>query len=116
MASSSVTVSSATTLVATVPLTGATAAVAGGVVYFSSDDTKVYAASAATGVLKWSFTNPSAIACIQAVCYANGVVYAGDFGHTLALDASDGGLLTTLPVGTNYGGPAVVNGAVMVGD
>jgi outer membrane protein assembly factor BamB len=94
----------------------ATAAMAGGVVYLDSDDANIYALNAATGSLRWSTVNPTGSACDQAVCYANGVVYAGDSQHTFVLDASYGGILTTLPAGTSFGGATVVNGSVTIAD
>jgi outer membrane protein assembly factor BamB len=47
---------------------------------------------------------------------ANGVVYASNGAYTYALDQNTGAVLAALPVGSGYGGPAVVNGAVFVGD
>jgi outer membrane protein assembly factor BamB len=63
--------------------------VVGGVVYFGSDDHKLYALDAATGQPKWVFEAGGQIESSPAV--ANGVVYFGCHDHKFyALDAATG--------------------------
>jgi outer membrane protein assembly factor BamB len=97
-------------------------AVVGNVVYIGSDDGRIYALNATTGVPLWSYLND--IDSSPAV--VNGVVFIGSSdGNVYALDASNGAKLwnyTTAPsplpshVGSNacYS-PAVVGGVVYVG-
>jgi eukaryotic-like serine/threonine-protein kinase len=64
-------------------------AVAGGVVYFGSNDHFVYAVNAADGVKRWAFKTESRVASSPAV--SDGLVYVGSYdGHLYALDAATG--------------------------
>ncbi|HLJ49035.1 MAG TPA: PQQ-binding-like beta-propeller repeat protein [Bryobacteraceae bacterium] len=66
-------------------------AYADGVIYFGSDDGKVYAVNAATGMQRWMFTTRGPVASSPAV--AAGVVYIVSYDdHLYALDAASGEL------------------------
>jgi outer membrane protein assembly factor BamB len=66
-------------------------AVAGGTVYYGSEDSKVYALDAATGRLRWSYTTGGGVYAGPAV--AGGIVYIGsDDGNLYALNAATGHL------------------------
>jgi outer membrane protein assembly factor BamB len=100
--------------------TGATgisssAAAVGGAIFFGASNGTLYSLSP-EGTYRWSTPLPSGEAISCPVCAANGVVYASTQSYTYALDQNSGALLSTLPVGSDYGGPAVVNGAVFAGD
>ena len=67
-------------------------AVVNGVVYFGSNDGKVYAVNASTGALLWSYRTAGFAGSSPAV--ANGVVYVGSWDcKVYALNASTGALL-----------------------
>ena len=89
-------------------------AVANGVVYFGSEDHKVYALKASTGAKLWSYTTGDVVESSPAV--ANGVVYVGSFdGNVYALNASTGSKLWSYATGASvYSSPAVANGVVYV--
>jgi outer membrane protein assembly factor BamB len=91
-------------------------AVVNGMVYFGSNNSKVYALNATTGALAWQYTTLSYIYSSPAV--ANGVVYIGSNDGTMsALNAKTGALLWRYE--TRHGGvessPTVANGAVYFG-
>jgi outer membrane protein assembly factor BamB len=92
-----------------------TAAAEGGAIFFGSNDGNVYSLSAG-GAYRWATALPGGRPVRSPVCVANGVVYVGDGIFTYALDQNSGAILTTLSVGSSYGGPVVVNGAVFTGD
>jgi outer membrane protein assembly factor BamB len=70
--------------------------VANGVAYVGSDDGKVYALSASSGIQVWSFTTGSAVVSSPAV--ANGVVYVGSFDRNLyAFDLAGGSNVVRRP-------------------
>ncbi|MGD0450311.1 MAG: PQQ-binding-like beta-propeller repeat protein [Candidatus Bathyarchaeia archaeon] len=98
--------------------------VANGIVYFGSQDKKIYAVGAWSGSLIWSFTTQDAVESSLAV--ANGKVYTGgDDGNVYCLDANTGALIWStfvngdLPFTYNTivlkSSPAVVDGIVYVG-
>jgi outer membrane protein assembly factor BamB len=65
--------------------------VAGGTVYYGSEDSRVYALDAATGRLRWSYTTGGGVYASPAV--AGGIVYIGsDDGKLYALSAATGHL------------------------
>jgi outer membrane protein assembly factor BamB len=76
-------------------------AVVAGVVYFGSEDDKVYALNATTGALVWSV--PTGGAVLQSPAVVNGVVYVGSADHRLyALDAGTGALRWSVMVDANF--------------
>jgi len=88
-------------------------AVANGVVYVGSYDDNVYALSATTGALLWSYTTGGHVWSSPSV--ANGVVYVGsDNTNLYALNASTGALLWSYTTGGQVymSSPAVANGVV----
>jgi outer membrane protein assembly factor BamB len=85
--------------------------VVNGVVYFGSDDHNLYALSAATGSLLWSFNTGSLVESTPAV--ANGVVYiVADINYIDALDAGNGALLWSYGAVRSLNAVAVANGVV----
>ena len=95
---------------------GSSPAVANGVVYVGSVDTKVYALNASTGALIWSYATGNAVYCSPTV--ANGVVYIGSYDHKIyALNAGTGALKWSYTTGNSVynSAPAVANGMVYVG-
>src|SRR5580692_8780642 len=93
-------------------------AVANGVVYVGSDDSKVYALNASTGTKLWgNYATGSAVYSSPAV--ANGVVYVGsDDNNVYALNASTGDKLWSYYTGSGKAldsSPAVANGMVYIG-
>jgi outer membrane protein assembly factor BamB len=94
---------------------GSSAAVFNGVVYFGSDDGKVYAANAASGAVLWTTITGGAVRSSPAV--VNGVVYVGSQdGKAYALNATTGAIVWTATIGTPIGDstPAVSNGVVYI--
>jgi outer membrane protein assembly factor BamB len=91
------------------------AAAVGGALFFGSYNGTVYSLSI-EGTLRWSMALPRGTAVSSPVTVANGVVYATDGSYTYALDQNTGTVLTGMPVGGDYTGAAVVNGAVFAGD
>jgi len=91
-------------------------AVVNGVVYFGSDDNRVYALDASTGALVWRYTTGYIVQSSPAV--VNGVVYVGSGdGNMYALNASTGALVWKHASNgsTIESSPAVVNGIVYFG-
>jgi outer membrane protein assembly factor BamB len=91
-------------------------AVSGGLVYFGSDDKKVYAVDAATGALRWSYATGGMVRSSPAV--ADGVVYVGsDDDKMYALDAATGVKIWSYTTGDDIelSSPLVANGRVYVG-
>jgi len=90
-------------------------AVANGVIYIGSEDSKVYALKAKTGHKLWSYTAGDLVASSPAV--ANGVVYVGSYDRNLyALNAKTGAKLWSYATGDDgSSSPAVANGVVYVG-
>jgi outer membrane protein assembly factor BamB len=91
------------------------AAVVGGAIVVGGTNGTVYSLSSG-GALLWSTALPERSGIFAPLCVANGVVYVTDESNTYALDLNTGANLATLPVGSQYGGPAVVNGAVFIAD
>ncbi len=98
-------------------------AVVDGTVYISSDDTKVYALDAATGIPRWTRTtdrtwwdvfNMRRAASSPAV--VNGTVYIGSDKKVYALDVATGIPRWTYTAGGVYSSPAVVDGTVYIGN
>jgi outer membrane protein assembly factor BamB len=80
--------------VATGGVVAGSAAVANGVVYFTSFDDKVYAANSRTGGLLWTYATVAGIDSTPSV--VNGTVFAADGGgNVYALDAASGTLKWT---------------------
>jgi len=92
------------------------AAVANGVVYVGSEDSKIYALNASTGAQLWSFTT-TGLGVDSSPAVANGVVYVGSFDAKIhALNASTGAELWSFTTGfVSFSSPAVANGVVYVG-
>ena len=90
-------------------------AVANGVVYIGSYDSKLYAFNARTGALLWSAATNDAIQSSPAV--ANRIVYVGTLGSTLyAFRARDGAPVWKAMTGAQLvSAPAVTDGTVYVG-
>ena len=89
--------------------------VANGTVYVGSVDGKVYALSATTGLLDWSFGTGNQIGSSPVV--ANGVVYVGSYdAKVYALNATTGALDWSYLTGSSiFSSPAVANGTVYIG-
>jgi outer membrane protein assembly factor BamB len=91
------------------------AAAVGGALFFGSYNGSVYSLSI-EGTFRWSTALPRGTAVSSPVSAANGVIYATDGSYTYALDQDTGAVLTGLPVGGDYTGAAVADGAVFAGD
>ena len=89
-------------------------AIVNGVVYFGSDDNKVYALNANTGAKLWSFTTGNTVRSSPAV--ANGIVYIGsDDNNLYALDANTGAKLWSYSTGNLvFSSPTVAGGIVYI--
>src|SRR5208282_4498394 len=96
-------------------------AIANGVLYIVSYDGDVFALNATSGSPIWinhkiSFADTEAF---SSPAVANGVVYlcvgTDDGGYLYALDASDGVILWSYPIGFTFSSPAVADGVVYVG-
>jgi outer membrane protein assembly factor BamB len=88
--------------------------VAGGYVYFGSNDGNVYAVNAHTGALHWQYTTGGAVESSPAV--ANGAVFVGsDDGNLYALNTSTGAFLWNYSTALGSSSPTVANGTVYVG-
>ena len=89
-------------------------AMVGGVVYVGSDDGKVYAITAASGLQRWSFRTGAEVVSSPAV--AKGVVYVGsDDGKVYAIDAATGRKRWSFATdGWVRSSPAVTKGTVYV--
>jgi eukaryotic-like serine/threonine-protein kinase len=87
-------------------------AIVNGVIYVGSDDNKVYALNAVTGVKMWEFTTGGIVDSSPAV--ADGVVYVGSNDHKLyALNAVTGVKIWEYLAGdVVFPSPAVANGIV----
>ena len=86
-----------------------------GIVYIGSYDHRLYALSATTGRILWSYKTGYYIYSSPAI--ANGIVYVGsDDRSVYALDASTGAMLWSYQTGSYViSSPAVVNGVVYIG-
>ena len=90
--------------------------VSGRVVYFGSDDKKVYAVDASTGTIKWSYSTGDLVRSSPAV--VGGVVYIGsDDNKVYALNASTGAKIWSYATGDDVelSSPLVARGKVFVG-
>jgi outer membrane protein assembly factor BamB len=85
------------------------------VVYFGSNDGKIYALNAATGAFKWSYTANGNVASSPAI--ADGLVFVGSDDHKLyVLNASNGDVIWSYATGDMVvSSPAVAYGVVFVG-
>ncbi|SRR6266487_762404 len=93
-------------------------AIANGVVYIGTGDSKIFALNASTGAVQWTYTNPLNTSFDVAPAVANGVLYTGDaYGQFLALNAQTGKVLWSYepPKGEVYCSPVVVNGTLYIG-
>jgi len=89
-------------------------AVANGVVYFGADDGNLYALSASSGSLLWSYNTGHPVTSSPAV--ANGVVYFGSNASLYALNVTTGAKLWSYTTGGLVdSSPAVANGVVYIG-
>lgn len=98
--------------------TGSTPVFADGTVYAGSASYRFDAVDAATGTLRWSWTNPSLSDFVGSPTVAGGVVYltTRDFG-VWALDAATGKVrwhATTDPTADLWSSPTVAGGRVFV--
>jgi outer membrane protein assembly factor BamB/tRNA A-37 threonylcarbamoyl transferase component Bud32 len=86
--------------------------VANGVVYFGSDDSRIYAVNVSDGSKRWSHPTNGAVRSGLAV--AGGAVYAGSYdGNLYALNTSDGSKLWLYPAHSiAAAGVAVADGKV----
>jgi eukaryotic-like serine/threonine-protein kinase len=86
-----------------------------GIVYFGSNDHKLYALDATSGQPMWSFQTEGRVQSSPAVI--NSVIYFGSWDHKLyALDATSGQpMWSFLTNGLVYSSPAVANGIVYLG-
>jgi len=91
-------------------------AVANGVVYVGSEDSKLYAFNATTGAVLWTATTGTGIYS-SSPAVANGVVYVGSVdGNLSAFNATTGAPLWNATTGNSMvSSPAVANGVVYVG-
>jgi outer membrane protein assembly factor BamB len=90
--------------------------ISGSVVYFGSDDKKVYALDTSNGSLKWSYTTGDLVRSPPAV--VSGVVYVGsDDNNVYALNAITGAKIWSYATGDDIelSSPLVANGKVYVG-
>ena len=90
-------------------------AVADGVVYVGSDDTRLYALDVSTGDLIWSYETDGAVTSSPAV--SGGIVYVGSLdNHVYALHASTGDLIWSYETGLYvHSPPALSEGIVYAG-
>src|SRR5439155_2770538 len=73
-------------------------AVSGGIVYVGSSDGKLYALSASTGQILWSFTTTAGMAVVSSPVVRNGVVFVGsDDAKVYAISASSHKLVWSFP-------------------
>jgi outer membrane protein assembly factor BamB len=90
--------------------------ISAGIVYFGSDDKKIYAMDAATGEVLWTKLTGDLVRSSAAV--ASGVVYIGsDDNKVYALNATTGATVWTATLGDDVeqSAPLVANGMVYVG-
>jgi outer membrane protein assembly factor BamB len=80
-----------------------------GTVYVGSNDSNIYALSAATGAKLWSYNSNGGIGNASPEV-ANGVVYMTGNGFMIALNSASGAAVWTSPAGPTYIGTAVVSG------
>lgn len=94
---------------------GASPAVAEGVVYVGSQDSKFYALSTQTGELEWLIPTDAPVRSAPIV--ADSAVYFGTDGGTMyAVDAKNGEQLWTFKTGGKVrSSPAVINGTLYIG-
>jgi outer membrane protein assembly factor BamB/serine/threonine protein kinase len=94
---------------------GSRPAISAGVVYFGSNDSKVYALDARQGTMLWSFPTGGQVESSPAV--VDGVVYFGsEDNNVYAVDARHGTMLWKFPTGGPVeSSPAVVDGVVYIG-
>jgi outer membrane protein assembly factor BamB len=92
-------------------------AVANGVVYIATGDSKIFALNATSGAVQWTYIDPVGTPFIVAPAVANGVLYTGSvYGQFLALDAKTGKVLWSYePQGEVDCSPVVVNGTLYIG-
>ena len=90
-------------------------AIVNGIVYFGSDDNRLYALGAKKGDLLWKYATNDSILSSPAV--ADGVVYAGsNDDHLYAVNAETGEFIWRYRTGGDVtSSPEVVNGIVYVG-
>ncbi len=90
-------------------------AIVDGVVYFGSDDSRIYALDAETGEEVWTYTTGDRVLTSPAV--AGGIVYAGSYDNSLyALDKDTGAMLWSFPMESWVTvDPVVVDGVIYCG-
>jgi outer membrane protein assembly factor BamB len=93
-------------------------AIANGVIYLGSSDSKVYAVNANDGSQKWVFTAMAGGNEFSEPAVADGVIYVGsDMGSVFAINANDGTQRWTFATGgAIQSSPAVADGVVYVGN
>jgi serine/threonine protein kinase len=89
--------------------------VAGGIVYIGSDDDRVYALDAATGVVRWTYTTAGNI-FTSSPAVAGGTVYIGSQDEVYALDAATGAVRWIYTAaGPVDSSPVLADGTVYIG-
>jgi hypothetical protein len=90
-------------------------AVAYGILYVGSGDSKIYALNVTTGASVWNYTTGNSVMSSPAV--ADGVLYVGSYDDNVyAINATTGTSVWTYTTGNPvFSSPAVVNGVVYIG-
>jgi outer membrane protein assembly factor BamB len=70
-----------------------------GAVYFGGYDSKVYALSAATGAVQWTYALGGQVRASAPAIDANGVIYLGSYDHNVYALNANGSLLRTYATG-----------------
>ncbi len=91
------------------------AAIDNGIIYFGSEDNKIYALNASSGKQIWNFTTGGSVFSSPAI--SNDILYEGSYDHKIyALNTANGKEIWEFATGNIVvSSPAVVNGVVYVG-